>query len=89
MDSTNNSYFWSNFEQYSVIAICLWNQKQQIRFKKKCNFADFGTNFCLCGIRLQFTKCTVWPRNVTNVKCGNYGDEQKKKKKFEIIEDVV
>ena len=52
--------------QYSVLAICLWNPKQQRRSKKSNNVVDSATNLILAcsGIRLQCTKCTVWPRNV-------------------------
>ena len=63
---------WSNFEQYSVLAICPWRPKQQRRSRKNCIFADSGTNLisACCGIRLQFTKCTVWPRNESLKKLG-------------------
>ena len=58
--------FWSNFEQYSVVAICPWNPKQQRRLNKSGNGADFATNLILAcsGIRLNFIKYTAWPRNV-------------------------
>ena len=46
----------SNFEQCSVLAICPWNPKQQRRSNKNSKFA-------CCGICLQFTKYTIWPRN--------------------------
>ena len=57
--------FWSNFECYIVLGICLWNPKQQRKSKKTKNVADFATNLILacCGIRLQGTECTVSPRN--------------------------
>ena len=57
--------FWSDFEQYSVLAICTWNPKQQRRSKKNSNVVNSATNliFACCGICLQFTKCTGWPRN--------------------------
>ena len=63
--------FWSNFEQCRVLAICPSNPKQQRRSNKKVNVADCATNLILacCAIRLQFTKCTVWPRNDSKVKC--------------------
>ena len=55
--------FWSNFERYNVLGICLWNPKQQTRSKKSSNVADFTTNliWTCFGIRLQCTECTVWP----------------------------
>ena len=58
--------FWSNFERYSVLGICLWNSKQQRRSNKCSNVADSTTNliWACCGIRLRCTECTVWPRNV-------------------------
>ena len=60
------AYFWSNFERYSVLGICLWNSKQQRRSNKSSNVADSTTNliWACCGIRLQCIKCTVWPRDV-------------------------
>ena len=62
--------FSSDFEQRIVLAIRPWNPKQQRRSKKNINVADSATNliFACCGIRLQFRKCTVWPRNVANLK---------------------
>ena len=55
-------YFWSDFERYKILIICLWNPKQQRRPKKSSKVAVFATNLILAcfGIRLQ---CTVWPRN--------------------------
>ena len=38
------AYFWSNFERYSVLGICLRNPKQQRRSKKCSNVADSVTN---------------------------------------------
>ena len=66
--------FGSNFEQYSVLAICPWNPKQQRRSKKNSNFAEFGTSwtFSCCGICSQFNTYTVWPRNVWYVKAFRY-----------------
>ena len=60
------AYFWSNFEQYSVLGICLWNPKKRRRSKKSSKVADSATNLILasCEIRLQCTECIVWPRNV-------------------------
>ena len=57
--------FWSDFERYSVLIICLWNPKQQRRSKKCSNVADSASSliWACCGIRLQCTECTVWPRN--------------------------
>ena len=57
--------FWSDFERYSVLGICLWNQKQQTRSKKSSTVPDSATNMILacCKIRLQCTDITVWPRN--------------------------
>ena len=54
--------------QDSVLANCLWNPKQQRRSKKSDNVVDSATNLILVcsGIRLQCTKCTVWPRNGVN-----------------------
>ena len=45
---------------------CLWNPKQQRRLKKSSNFSDSATDLVLtfCGVRLQYTESTVWPRNV-------------------------
>ena len=47
--------------------------KQQRRFLKNSNFADSETNliFASCRFRLQFTKCTVSPRNETNLNLLN------------------
>ena len=69
-DSTNCSgfrklaCFWSDFDQYSVLAICPWNQKQQ-RSKKSSNVASSTTYLILvcCRIRLQCTEGTFRPRN--------------------------
>ena len=57
--------FWSNFERYNVSSIRLWKPKQQRRSEKSRNIAVFSRNLSLvcCGIRLQCTKRTVWPRN--------------------------
>ena len=57
--------FWNDFERYNVIGGCFWNPKQQRRSKKSSNVADSAKNLILacCGIRLQCTDCTVWPRN--------------------------
>ena len=59
------AYFWSDFERFSLLGICLWNPKQRKRSKKSSNNADSATNMILacCGIRLKWTECTVWPRN--------------------------
>ena len=64
------AYFWSNFERYSVLGICLWNPKQQRRSKNCSNVADSATIPILvgCGIRIQCTECTVWPRSVDRLK---------------------
>ena len=64
-----NACFSSNFEQYSNLANCPWNPKQQRRSKKSSQAAVSATNlnFDCCGILLQFTKCTFWPRNVPRV----------------------
>ena len=55
--------FWSAFEQYSVLAIRPRNPKQQRKSKKNSSVAESARNliFACSGIRLQFTKCTVWP----------------------------
>ena len=60
------AYFWRDFEQYSVLGICLWNPKQLRRSKKYSIVAGSATNliWACCRIRLQCTECTVWPRNV-------------------------
>ena len=57
--------FWSDFERCNVFSICLWTPKQQRRSWKSSNVADFATNLILacCGIHIQCTECTVWPRN--------------------------
>ena len=62
------AYFWSNIERYSVLGICLWNRKQQMRSKKSSNAANSATTliWAYCGIRLECTECTVWLRNVSN-----------------------
>ena len=54
----------SNLELYSVLGICLLNPKQRRRSKKSSKVAFSATNLILacCGIRLQCTECTVWPR---------------------------
>ena len=31
----NFAYFWSDFEKYSVLGVCLWNPKQQRRSNKR------------------------------------------------------
>ena len=66
--------FWSNFRQYNVLAIYPWNPKQRRRSKKNSNVADSATNliFACCGIHLQLTKCTVWPRNDFARPCSRY-----------------
>ena len=55
------AYFWSDFERYNVLSICLWNPKQQRRSEKSSNVADPATKKILacCGIHLQCTECTV------------------------------
>ena len=68
VDSTNCSGFrdfWSNFERYNDLGICLWNPKQHRRSKKSSNVAESATNLILacCGFRLQCRECTVWHRN--------------------------
>ena len=83
MDSTNcsrfpkycrgfhkSAYFWSNFERYNDLRICLWNPKQHRRLKKSSNVADSAKNLILtcCGFRLQCRECTVWPSNDSNQK---------------------
>ena len=94
LDSTNYSgfrkyscrfrkfpYFWSNFEWYNVLSLCLWNLKQQKRSKKSSNVADSAaTNLCLacCGFRLQCTKCTVWPRNAEYKVQSHFSVDQSK-----------
>ena len=57
------AYFWSNFERYDDLGICLWNPKQHRRSKKSSNVADSATNLILafCGFHLQCRECTVWP----------------------------
>ena len=59
------AYFWSDFERYNDLGMCLWNPKQHRRSKKSSNVADSATNLILvcCGFRLQCRECTVWPRN--------------------------
>ena len=61
------AYFWSDFEWYNDLGICLWNPKQHRRSKKSSNVADSATKLILacCGFRLQCRECTVWPRNDT------------------------
>ena len=60
------AYFWSDFERYNDLGVCLWNPKQHRRSKKSSNVADSATYLILacCGFRLQCTERTVWPRNV-------------------------
>ena len=60
------AYFWSNFERYNVLGICLWKAKQERRSEKSSNFADSATNMVLagCGFRLKCRECTFLPRNV-------------------------
>ena len=57
------AYFSRSSERYSVLDICLLNPKQHRRSKNCGNDADSATNRILvcCGLRLQCTKCTVWP----------------------------
>ena len=57
--------FSNNFEQYNFLAIRPWNTKQQRISKKGSTVASSTTNLTLacCGIRLHFTKRTVWPLN--------------------------
>ena len=52
--------FWRNFERYSL------RENQNSKEGKKRKAADFATNLNLscCGVRLKFTKCTVFPSNV-------------------------
>ena len=56
------AWFWSDFEQYNVLVLCLWNPKQQRSWKKICNVADNETNLFSAyrGIRLLLAKYTVW-----------------------------
>ena len=69
MDSINYCGFYkiacfrSDFEQYSVLATCPWNVKQQRKSKKSSIVAGSATNVILafCGISLPFTKSIVWP----------------------------
>ena len=53
--------FWRNFEQYSVLAVCPWNSKQQ-RSKKKARLRNPQQFFFLLVFR-NSNKCTVRPRN--------------------------
>ena len=64
-DSAKLLCFWRGFEQQSVLAIYPRNPKKQRRSKENSIVADSATNriFACCGIRLQFTKCTIWSRN--------------------------
>ena len=41
------AYFWSNFERYNDLGICLWNPKEHRRSKKSSNGADSATNLIL------------------------------------------
>ena len=55
-------------EQFWAVQCCkslLVESKQQRISNKSINVADSATNLLLvcCGIRLQCTKCIVWPRN--------------------------
>ena len=61
---TGSGKVLEDFEQQTVLAICPWNPKQQKRSKKNSYVAKSVTKliFACCGIRLQFTKGTVWPR---------------------------
>ena len=63
------AYFWSDFERYNDLGICLWNPKQHRRSKKSSNVADSATNLIVacCGFRLQCRECTVWPRNAQHL----------------------
>ena len=39
------AYFWSDFERYNGLGICLLNPKQHRRSKKSSNVADSATNW--------------------------------------------
>ena len=72
------AYFWSRFNRYSVLGNCLWNPKQRRRSKKRSKVADSAINLILadCGIRLQRTDDTVWPRSEYSVICyAKFGSE--------------
>ena len=60
----NFAYFRSDFEQYKVLGICLWNRKQQRRSKQSSSIADSATNLISACWRICFqcTESTVWPR---------------------------
>ena len=62
--------FSEQFWAIQCFSFCPWNPKQQRRFKKNSNFADSGTKLIIvsCGIRLQFTKSTVWAHNEKSFK---------------------
>ena len=54
--------FWSDFERYNDLGICLWNPKKHRRSKKSSNDADSATNL-------------IWPvadsaYNAENAKLG-------------------
>ena len=53
---SNYACFWSNFERYSVLAICFWNPKQQRKSKKSSNFADSAANLILKILRSVFSQ---------------------------------
>ena len=71
------AFFWSDFERYNDLGICLWNPKQHRRSKKSGNVADSATNLILacCGLRLQCRECTVWPRNAIILTLETFGRE--------------
>ena len=63
--------FWSIFEQYSVLAICPWNLKQQRSRGKlqKSGFRD-KSDFGLLRNSLTVHKCRVWKGNKIFAYCS-------------------
>ena len=57
--------FLEIFRAIQCFWFCLWNPNQWRKSKKSSKVADSSTILILdyCGIRLQFTERTVWPRN--------------------------
>ena len=86
----NFAYFWSNFELDNLLGICLWNPKQQRRSKKGSNNAVSATNLTLtcCGIPLQCTECTFWPRKEAQINSSG-PDKTAKNKYFSYINTLI
>ena len=65
--------FLERFRAIQYFRFRLWKPKQQRRSKKSSNGADSNLILACCGILLQCTECTVWPRD------GNFEKKTRKR----------